>query len=602
VYVKSTTSFIFPIVSRVLLAGLAFSGTAASVAFAASFTVNTQSDTHDINPGDGLCVDGSGKCSLRAAIEESNHLPAFPQEVIALPSGTYKLTLGELNILNSLDLTGAGSDSTFIDGNDSSRVLAINGATKPIVHFSGVTIQNGNGGFVPGGGIYIDAGAYLALSDSVVSDNKSTEFGGGISNAGELQIFTSTIQDNCVSNSAVHGVPCNSTPLGSGGGQTESGGGIFNFSMGNVTIDESTISGNRATRGGGIRNGGGHLEITNSTISGNTANTRGGGIMNFGNTSIAYSTIAFNEANAILGGASEDSFGGGIYNVTDNGAMVSIGDTILAMNTDHRSRLDSNYAPDCFSKSPGNFTSFRGNLVGILNANCNMADEEWGDTRFDQVGTPQAPLDPRLGLLADNGGPTETHALGPDSPAIDRGTGATNCPKTDQRGETRPAGNDCDVGAFELASHQSLKMRGVVLVQNLGDEPLEDSHWAGTKGQSLRLEGFAIDFSPKARGLGLEYMCHLQGFGDTSWLTGGSSISFCGTRGQSRRLEGFAIRLTGDRSAQYDVYYGCHLQGIGDTGPVKNGEFCGTRGQSRRLEALVVWVFPTGNPPPQLPP
>jgi CSLREA domain-containing protein len=385
---KSTTSFMSLLVSGVLLAGLALSGAVAPAVFAASFTVNTQSDTKDVNPGDGLCADATGRCSLRAAINESNALPGFPPEIFTLPSGTYKLTLGELEILNSLDLNGAGSDSTFIDGNDSSRVLAVNGATKPIVHFSGVTIQNGTGGsLVPGGGIYIDAGAYLALSDSVVSDNKSTEFGGGISNAGELQIFTSTIQDNCVSNSAVRGVPCDSTPLGSGGGQTESGGGIFNFSMGNVTIDKSTISGNRATRGGGIRNGGGHLEITNSTISGNTANTRGGGIMNFGTAFIAYSTIAFNEANAILGGASEDSFGGGIYNVIDSGATVSIGNTILAMNTDHRSRFDSNYAPDCFSKSPGNFTSFRGNLAGILNANCNMAERS-GATRASTRSAP----------------------------------------------------------------------------------------------------------------------------------------------------------------------------------------------------------------------
>jgi hypothetical protein len=136
-------------------------------------------------------------------------------------------------------------------------------------------------------------------------------------------------------------------------------------------------------------------------------------------------------------------------------------------------------------------------------------------------------------------------------------------------------------------------------VQNLGDQPLGDSHWAGTKGQSLRLEGFALDFAPTVPGIGLEYMCHLQNIGDTVLMPG---ESFCGTRGQSRRLEGFAIQLTGPEAAKYDVYYGCHLQDIGDTGPVKNGEFCGTRGQSRRLEALVVWVFPTGSPPPQLPP
>src|SRR5262249_44077286 len=145
----------------------------------ASFTVNTQSDTHDIKPGDLQCDDGSGNCSLRAAIEESNH-PLLgwlaPPAIITLPSGIYKLSLGELEIMKSLDLNGAGSNSTFIDGNDSSRVFNITAATT--VRFSGVTIRNGNGGhLVSGGGIHIDAGAQLALLDSVVTDNKSNEFG-----------------------------------------------------------------------------------------------------------------------------------------------------------------------------------------------------------------------------------------------------------------------------------------------------------------------------------------------------------------------------------------------------------------------------------------
>jgi hypothetical protein len=155
---------------------------------------------------------------------------------------------------------------------------------------------------------------------------------------------------------------------------------------------------------------------------------------------------------------------------------------------------------------------------------------------------------------------------------------------------------------FEFAPvciSQSLGMRGVVHVQNRGDMPLRDSNWAGTKGQSLRLEGFAVDFAPAVPGLGLEYMCHLQGRGDTGWMAGGS---FCGTRGESRRLEGLAIRLTGPAAGQRDIYYACHLQNIGDTGFAMNGDFCGTRGESRRLEAMIVWVLPKGSAPPPLQP
>jgi len=135
---------------------------------------------------------------------------------------------------------------------------------------------------------------------------------------------------------------------------------------------------------------------------------------------------------------------------------------------------------------------------------------------------------------------------------------------------------------------------GIVHLQDIGDQSLYDARWAGTIGQSRRLEGFAVNFATPVPGLGFEYMCHLQDVGDEPWMGGGS---FCGTRGQSRRLEGFAIRLTGANAANYDVNYACHIQDLGDAGPFKDGVYCGTRGQSRRLEAMEVWV--TQKPPPQ---
>ena len=143
--------------------------------------------------------------------------------------------------------------------------------------------------------------------------------------------------------------------------------------------------------------------------------------------------------------------------------------------------------------------------------------------------------------------------------------------------------------AVQTSLTESLKLRGIVHIQDLGDQPLEAAQWAGTKGRSLRLEGFAIDFSPPVPGLGLEYMCHLQDIGDTKWMPGGS---FCGTRGEERRVEGFAIRLTGSQISKYNVYYTCHVQDVGDTGQVMNGAFCGTHGKSLRVEALQVGVFP----------
>src|SRR5690349_8838275 len=88
---------------------------------------------------------------------------------------------------------------------------------------------------------------------------------------------------------------------------------------------------------------------------------------------------------------------------------------------------------------------------------------------------------------------------------------------------------------------QPMRMKGVVHIQDLGDTPFREADWVGTKGRSLRMEGFSIEFADPIPGLGLEYMCHLQDIGDTQWMPAGS---FCGTRGEMRRLEGFAIRLT----------------------------------------------------------
>jgi uncharacterized protein YjdB len=94
----------------------------------------------------------------------------------------------------------------------------------------------------------------------------------------------------------------------------------------------------------------------------------------------------------------------------------------------------------------------------------------------------------------------------------------------------------------------------------------------------------------------MEYMAHVQDIGDTSWVREGQYV---GTKGQSKRIEGFAIRLTGSQASKYDVFYQAHVEGIGNTPKVGNGQFSGTRGQSKRVEAISVWVQPkpqSGNP------
>jgi hypothetical protein len=144
-----------------------------------------------------------------------------------------------------------------------------------------------------------------------------------------------------------------------------------------------------------------------------------------------------------------------------------------------------------------------------------------------------------------------------------------------------------------MADGPYVNLRGLVHIQNFGDRLFRDGRWAGTTGQSLRLEGLQILRVDLPRGTKLEYDCHLQDIGDVGPFTASSSQAggFCGTRGQSRRLEAFSISLIGPRADKFDVYYECHLQDIGDVGPFKNGELCGTRGESRRLEALRIWIL-----------
>jgi uncharacterized protein YjdB len=145
------------------------------------------------------------------------------------------------------------------------------------------------------------------------------------------------------------------------------------------------------------------------------------------------------------------------------------------------------------------------------------------------------------------------------------------------------------VVAPPLYDTTNLRLDVLVHLQDIGDTLAHDDEFAGTRGQSRRLEGFQLQSDPQVPGLSMQYMAHLEGIGDVPFVNEGQ---FIGTRGQSRRLEGFAIRLTEPAAAKFDVVYMAHLQGTGDTGFFQNGQFCGTRGQSRRVEGILVRVSP----------
>ena len=147
----------------------------------------------------------------------------------------------------------------------------------------------------------------------------------------------------------------------------------------------------------------------------------------------------------------------------------------------------------------------------------------------------------------------------------------------------------CLSGAFSSAfAANPPQVSGRVHLQDIGDKPLANNQWAGTKGESRRIEAFWLQVDhTDAAVLSVKYMCHLENTGDTVWKLAGT---LCGTRGESRRLEGFAIKLTGSSAQFFTIKYQCHIENSGDSAVMADGQFCGTRNQSLRVESMKVWI------------
>ena len=326
---RTSTSFILAGIFAIAIVGY-FMTVPQSAATLASFTVNSTVDAPDASPGDGMCADVSGNCTLRAAITESNFVGGA--NVITVPSGTYALTLGpfddefnaagatmesgdldivdlsafSLPTLTSVTINGAGAGVTIIDGGGIDRVLDINNfaafGSAVNVTLQGLTIRNGNAptseGFnESGGGIQFDGfdnntflpTGTLTINNCNITSNTAAGQGGGLlAIFGSLMMNGSGVSGNTSVNAAGGGISYDGSAASglrtlqitngrisgnhANNGTFGNGGGVWEGGNANKTIDHSVIASNAAgAQGGGVFNGSGSLTMNFDVIVGNTA-------------------------------------------------------------------------------------------------------------------------------------------------------------------------------------------------------------------------------------------------------------------------------------------------------------------------------------------
>ncbi|MGH2684499.1 MAG: choice-of-anchor Q domain-containing protein [Actinomycetota bacterium] len=489
----------FSLILAVLGAMLSFGGPAQ----AATITVDENEDE----------LNTDGDCSLREAIEAANTnagVDACPAgsgtetDTIVIPADTFTLSIpnggedlnqtGDLDITDDVTIDGAGARSTFIDGADLDRVFDVAPGGETIgVLLSGLTIRNGSHPTECGGGVR--NGATLEILRVSVTDNEASCAGGIANSAGTTSDVTLTVRESLVArNVALDDV---------GGGIINEGSGSFSATS---TIENVTISGNRAAQnGGGFWN-----QITGSTSTLNNV------------------TIADNTADS---DGNDDGDGGGVQ-IT--GGTVTISNTIVGDNNDASTGGGTRH-DDCSGTLQSNSYDLIENTTG-----CTITGSQTGNITGQ---------DPQLQALADEGGPTDTHQLKNNSPAVDTANPAApdgtppKCETVDQRGFNRPRGPRCDIGAFERGAGEQIRClnKKVTLEGTTGPDTL-----TGTSKRDVIAAGEGDDVVTTQGGN--DFVC--AGAGNERIRTGRGTDQVIGEPGKDRVRSGPAadtVRGNGGR-------------------------------------------------------
>ena len=309
-------------------------------------------------------------------------------------------------ILNNVVFSGNIADDPFDDpySDDGKGGGMFNQQfSSPVL--TNVTFDNNSSEWF-GGGMVNDFDSSPTLTEVTFSNNSAIQMGGGMVNLDSTPTLTNVIFNGNTTTSE----------FGMGGGMVNSG---TNAILMNVTFSNNITQ----DQGGGMVNFDSNPSLTNVTFSGNSATSyegEGGGLFNFGFSSPTLTNVTFTGNSATI-------VGGGMSSWENSSPIIT--NSIFWGNT-----------PDQINNAPLSTST-------ITYSNVQGSDVYPGTGNINQ--------DPLLGPLADNGGFTQTHALGHGSPAIDAGD-PTNCPSTDQRGFPRPLDGDgfngprCDMGAYEV--------------------------------------------------------------------------------------------------------------------------------------------------------
>jgi hypothetical protein len=428
------------------LLGLALAAVAA-VGLASAATAAAQTYTVSNLTDSGVENDGS----LRGEVEAANAEPGADTIVFA-PGVTGTITFAGPGIVinGGLDIEGPGPGALTIQQTAVRRVFEIEPSGGEAVKIAGLHLDGGtapNSGKHPrqGGDIFNNR-ADLTLEDDLITDGSAEEGGGIGSWEAPTKIRSTTISENFATEEAGVSMGASPSPWAivdstiTGNESIEFSGGVN--AEGTGLIEGSTISDNIAGTGGGggsfgFGAAGSTITVRNSTFAGNHAE-EGAGVLVYGNF---VDTVAF-EGSTISDNVS-DLPGAGLA-IEPGGAVISLLDTIVGGNTGAG-------APSDLGAEPGRISagfSLIGNAAGT-----EVAETVPGSNIFG--------VDPKLGPLAANGGPTETMLPAAGSPVINKGGGSLT---TDQRGAPRPViyagvalasapgANGADIGAVELAS------------------------------------------------------------------------------------------------------------------------------------------------------